>query len=138
MAETVAAVFGGLYLLVGVVGFVLNPGGGSLLGVFAVNWFHHTFHIVVGGLGLLAAWRGPTSAGCGGRPTHRRAPASKTDNGIGGVMSPVTRGQRIYLGAVAGLALWVGVWCFCVPGRSAAAIPWTVAPLCAAFLGAMY
>ena len=58
MAETVAAVFGGLYLLVGVVGFILNPGGGALLGVFEVNWFHHTFHIVVGGLGLLAAWRG--------------------------------------------------------------------------------
>ncbi|MEP7358448.1 MAG: DUF4383 domain-containing protein [Anaerolineales bacterium] len=58
MAETVAAVFGALYLLVGLLGFVLNPGGGLLLGIFAVNWFHHTFHLVVGGLGLLAAWRG--------------------------------------------------------------------------------
>jgi hypothetical protein len=58
MAETVAAVFGALYLLVGLVGFLLNPGGGLLLGIFAVNWFHHTFHLVVGGLGLLAAWRG--------------------------------------------------------------------------------
>ena len=53
-------------------------------------------------------------------------------------MSRVTQGQRVYLWAVAGLALWVGIWCFCVPGRSATAIPWKVAPLCAAFLGAMY
>jgi hypothetical protein len=58
MAETAAAVFGGLYLLVGLVGFVLAPGGGSLLGIFAVNGFHHLFHTVVGVLGLLAAWRG--------------------------------------------------------------------------------
>ena len=58
MAETVAAVFGALYLLTGLLGFLLNPGGGLLLGIFAVNWFHHTFHLVVGGLGLLAAWRG--------------------------------------------------------------------------------
>jgi len=57
MAETVAAVFGALYLLVGVLGFLLTPGGGLLLGIFAVNWFHHTFHLVVGGLGLLAGWR---------------------------------------------------------------------------------
>ena len=55
MAETVAAVFGALYLLVGLVGFVLNPNGGQLLGIFAVNWFHHSFHILVGGLGLAAA-----------------------------------------------------------------------------------
>ena len=53
-------------------------------------------------------------------------------------MSPVTIRQRVYLGAVAALALWVGLWCFFVPGRSAAAIPWLVPPLCAAFLGAMY
>jgi Domain of unknown function (DUF4383) len=58
VAETTAAVFGGLYLLVGLVGFALVPGGGSLLGIFAVNGFHHAFHVVVGALGLLAAWRG--------------------------------------------------------------------------------
>ena len=53
-------------------------------------------------------------------------------------MSLVTRGQRLYLGAVAALALWVGIWCFFVPAGSAKAIPWLVPPLCAAFLGAMY
>jgi hypothetical protein len=53
-------------------------------------------------------------------------------------MESVTRGQRIYLGAVAALALWVGVWCFFVPGMADIAIPWRVQPLCAAFLGAVY
>jgi hypothetical protein len=50
----VALIFGGLYLLVGVVGFILVPGGGMVLGIFPVNLFHHIFHIVFGGLGLLA------------------------------------------------------------------------------------
>jgi hypothetical protein len=44
----------------------------------------------------------------------------------------------VYLAAVAILALWVGIWCYFVPGHSDEAIPWRVWPLCAAFLGAMY
>jgi hypothetical protein len=58
MANTVAAVFGGIYLLVGVVGFATTPLGGDLLGIFAVNTFHHLFHLVVGGLGVVAGWHG--------------------------------------------------------------------------------
>ena len=50
----------------------------------------------------------------------------------------VTRGQRIYLGAVAALALWVGFWCYFIPARSAVAIPWSLPTLCATFLGSMY
>src|ERR1044071_9309961 len=57
MINTVAAVFGTLYLLAGVIGMVMMPGGGVFLGIFAVNTFHHLFHIVVGGLGPVAAWR---------------------------------------------------------------------------------
>lgn len=53
-------------------------------------------------------------------------------------MTPLTTGQRIYLGAVAALALWVGFWCYFVPARSAIAIPWGLPPLCATFLGSMY
>jgi hypothetical protein len=53
-------------------------------------------------------------------------------------MTPLTLGQRIYLGAVAILALWVGFWCYFVPTRSASAIPWQLPSLCATFLGAMY
>jgi len=53
-------------------------------------------------------------------------------------MTPLTLGQRIYLGAVAALALVVGFWCYFVPTRSAVAIPWQLPTLCATFLGAMY
>ena len=53
-------------------------------------------------------------------------------------MTALTPGQRIYLGAVAALAAWVGFWCYFVPTRSAAAIPWQLPTLCATFLGAMY
>jgi hypothetical protein len=56
MTNTVAAIFGGLYCLIGVVGFLLTPSGEAFLGIFAANWFHHVFHIVAGGLGPVAAW----------------------------------------------------------------------------------
>jgi hypothetical protein len=56
MADTVAAVFGGLYFLVGVVGLFFSPGG-AILGIFPANLFHHLFHLVVGGLGPAAGWR---------------------------------------------------------------------------------
>ena len=55
-----------------------------------------------------------------------------------GAMSVLSKLQRLYLGAVAILALWVGTWCYFVPGHSDMAIPWRVPPLCAAFLGAIY
>ncbi len=51
---------------------------------------------------------------------------------------PLTRAHRAYLGAVALLALWVGLWCYCLPDRAARAIPWQLPPLCATFLGSMY
>jgi len=58
MANVLALIFGILYLLGGVVGFILTPSGGDVLGIFPVNTFHHIFHITLGGLGLLAGWRG--------------------------------------------------------------------------------
>jgi glucose dehydrogenase len=57
MPNTVAAIFGALYFITGVLGFIMTPGGGVFLGIFAVNWFHHLFHILLGGLGPLSAWR---------------------------------------------------------------------------------
>jgi hypothetical protein len=54
------------------------------------------------------------------------------------VMAMVTRGQRIYFGAVGLLALWVGLWGYFIPGQVDKAIPWLVPPLHARFLGAMY
>jgi hypothetical protein len=53
-------------------------------------------------------------------------------------MSQITLAQRFYLGAVAALAAWVGIWCYFIPIMSESAIPWHVPPLCASFLGAMY
>jgi hypothetical protein len=53
-------------------------------------------------------------------------------------MSQITFAQRFYLGAVAALALWVGIWCYFIPTLAESAIPWHVPPLCATFLGAMY
>ena len=58
MVDAVALIFGCLYLLVGIVGFIIAPGGGMILGIFPVNIFHHVFHITAGGLGLLAGWMG--------------------------------------------------------------------------------
>ena len=57
MINTVAAVFGVIYLLTGLLGFIIMPHGGLLMGIFAVNMFHHVFHIVLGSLGPLSAWR---------------------------------------------------------------------------------
>src|SRR5258705_13279155 len=53
-------------------------------------------------------------------------------------MTPITKGDRIYLGAVAFLALWVGIFCYFDTNLADSGIPWRVAPLCAGFLGAMY
>ncbi len=53
-------------------------------------------------------------------------------------MFSLTRAQRVYLGAVALLAAWVGLWCYFMPDRAVRAIPWQLPPLCATFLGSMY
>ena len=56
-------VFGALFALVGVAGFippllvgnlpgVMGPLAGLLLGLFAVNWFHSAAHLLFGALGL--------------------------------------------------------------------------------------
>jgi hypothetical protein len=57
MTNTVAAIFGVVYFLAGLSGFITTPHGGVFLGIFAVNWFHHLFHIVLGALGPVSAWR---------------------------------------------------------------------------------
>jgi len=56
----------------------------------------------------------------------------------GRTVAVVTRGQRIYFGAVGLLALWVGIWGYFIPDQVDKAIPWLVPPLHARFLGAMY
>jgi preprotein translocase subunit Sss1 len=52
LARTVAAVFGAVYLLVGIVGFVLTS---PLLDLFEVNALHNIVHIVLGAILLYGA-----------------------------------------------------------------------------------
>ena len=61
MAKTVALIFGVIYTLVGVAGF-LSPLGGTfgmtpvpLMGVFYINLVHNIVHLIIGIAGLLMA-----------------------------------------------------------------------------------
>ena len=73
LAQRFAQVFGGIYLVVGILGFIPPllpislPGGaggpfaGYLIGLFAVNWLHSLAHLLIG-VGGLATYRNPASA----------------------------------------------------------------------------
>ena len=64
LVQRFAQVFGVVYLLVGLAGFVppllfgtlppdvLGPLAGLQLGIFAVNWFHSLAHLLIGAAGL--------------------------------------------------------------------------------------
>ena len=52
LARTISAVFGAVYLLVGVLGFVLTT---PLLGLFEVNALHNIVHVVLGAVLLYGA-----------------------------------------------------------------------------------
>lgn len=58
MARTFAMGLGGVMLLVGILGYVMNPTGGLLLGIFAVDGVHNAIHLVTGVAALAAAFRG--------------------------------------------------------------------------------
>src|SRR5690348_12163351 len=62
LQRTVALVFGVVFLLVGILGFIppLNSGN-ALLGLFAVNWPHNIVHLLFGVLGIVAAASGSWS-----------------------------------------------------------------------------
>ncbi|QBD75460.1 DUF4383 domain-containing protein [Ktedonosporobacter rubrisoli] len=53
-----ALVIGIIFLAVGLLGFILNPTAGALLGIFAVNIEHNLIHVLVGILGIAAAFTG--------------------------------------------------------------------------------
>jgi hypothetical protein len=56
LARTLALVLGAVYLVVGVVGFILLPGGeGDLLGIFPVNALHNIVHLLIGAALLYGA-----------------------------------------------------------------------------------
>jgi hypothetical protein len=51
LARTVAAVFGAVYVVVGILGFFLVSGGeGDLFGLFPVNALHNIVHILLGAI----------------------------------------------------------------------------------------
>ncbi len=67
LVQRFAQIFGAIYLLVGILGFIpplvvgelppqviggMGPFGGLLLGLFAVNWFHSLTHLLIGAAGL--------------------------------------------------------------------------------------
>ena len=63
MVKTMATVFGVVFLLVGVLGFI--PGitdNGHLLGIFHVNTAHNIVHILSGAAALVAAGMGLVAA----------------------------------------------------------------------------
>lgn len=68
VARVFALIFGAIYVIAGVAGFIrpltnAEPDGvivtqtTDLLGIFAVNWFHNLAHLIIGVLGLIAAAR---------------------------------------------------------------------------------
>ena len=74
LAQRFAQVFGIIYLVVGILGFipiapilvgalfnVIGPFNGLLLGLFPVNWLHNLAHIAIGVAGL-ASYRSPVGA----------------------------------------------------------------------------
>jgi hypothetical protein len=72
LAQRFAQVFGAVYLLVGILGFIpplligtvpgaIGPFAGFLIGLFAVNWFHSLAHLLIGVAGL-ATYRNPAAA----------------------------------------------------------------------------
>jgi hypothetical protein len=68
ISKTTAGLFGAVYLLVGIAGFVPIVGGAdgitahNLLGLFPVNAVHNVVHMAVGLLGLLAYSRGASAS----------------------------------------------------------------------------
>jgi hypothetical protein len=66
MARTFALSLGVVLLLVGILGFVLVPDGGLLLGIFAVDGPHNLVHVLSGILGIAAAYGGWARVFCQG------------------------------------------------------------------------
>lgn len=57
MLQKLAWVFGIVFILIGILGFIpaVTPGG-LLLGIFSVDAMHNVVHLVSGVLAILAAW----------------------------------------------------------------------------------
>lgn len=60
-AQLFALVFGVVYLLVGILGFIIADDNDKLLGVFQVNALHNIAHLAIGALLLVASGKHATA-----------------------------------------------------------------------------
>jgi hypothetical protein len=112
MTQTIARVFGVVFLLVGLFGLATTPfsiEGGLLLGLFPVNVLHNLVHVVFGVWGLLA---GQTFAGA--TAYCRIAGIAYVVLAVVGYLAPAgfglvpLGGHDIWLHAILGLILTAG------------------------------
>ncbi|HEU4391841.1 MAG TPA: DUF4383 domain-containing protein [Blastocatellia bacterium] len=64
MIRRIALLISLAFLAAGILGFVQNPRGGLLLGMFAVDQNHNLIHLVTGAVGLLAGATGRSRLYC--------------------------------------------------------------------------
>jgi hypothetical protein len=112
MTQTIARVFGIVFLLVGLLGFVTTPfslEGGLLLGLFPVNVLHNLVHVIFGAWGLLA---GRTLAGA--TAYCRIAGIAYIALAVVGLLAPTgfglvpLGGHDVWLHAILGIILTAG------------------------------
>lgn len=58
MTKTFALVFGVVFLIIGILGFVMNP----ILGLFEVDALHNWIHLLTGAAGIIGGLSGDKSA----------------------------------------------------------------------------
>lgn len=61
-------IIGGLYLVIAVLGFLMVPNGGSLLGLVATNMADHLLHVVLGIVLVVAGFVGKSGSSAPARP----------------------------------------------------------------------
>jgi hypothetical protein len=114
MTQTIARVFGVVFLLVGLLGFVTTPfsmEGGPLLGLFPVNVLHNLVHLIFGAWGLLA---GRTLAGAAAY--CRIAGIAYIALAVVGLLAPAgfglvpLGGHDVWLHAILGVLLTAGAF----------------------------
>jgi len=60
-AQLFALVFGVVYLLIGILGFIIADDNDKLLGIFQVNALHNVAHLAIGALLLVASGKHATA-----------------------------------------------------------------------------
>ena len=122
MLTTLARVFGGIFIVAGLLGFVpaLTPGG-NLLGLFPVNAVHNLVHIALGAWGVVAGaslaaalfyFRGIAIV-YGVLAVLGLIPATNTLFGL----APIHGADVVLHAVLALIAAYLGFWYASKPGR---------------------